>query len=189
MVNKPLTVVTGNTSKFEEMKEALSHFDIVVERVNFCLLEAKDLQGEVVVRDKAWKAFKHIGGPVLVDDSGFYVEKLNGFPGTYSKFAYETIGFDGLFRLFSVGDQAYFLSFVSYMDQSLDSPKIFEGRYSGRIVDGFDHTQKYEMPYAILFQPDESDKCLSEMSSLERKNDHRHRALQQFAKWYRTKRL
>ncbi len=179
-----IKIVTGNAMKFAEMSEALSHFDIDSERIDIDIVEAKGLDGEFVTRDKAQKAFAEAGEPVIVDDSGIYFESYNNFPGTYAKFAYQTLGFTGLFKLVSPGDRATFISYVAYMDDSLDDPIIFRGEYAGVIVDDFDQTKEYEMPYAPMFLPEGSDKRMSEMTPEERGHDHRHQAVNAFAEWF-----
>lgn len=184
-----ITIVTGNTSKFHEMQEALHHFDIAVERQSFDIPEEQTLDVESVVREKALGAYTEVGGPILVDDSGFYIEKYNEFPGVFSKYIYKGIGFDGLFKLATVGDRAEFRTYIAYMDNDCTAPQIFTGRYAGNIVDSFDMSIDYEMPYAPMFQPDDSDgKRMSEMTAEERKHDHRHSALQLFAQWYKVNR-
>jgi len=119
-----------------------------------------------------------------VDDAGIYFEKYRSFPGAYSKFLYKAIGFDGIFRLVEAGDQARFVAYVGYMDESLLEPVIFRGEYAGCIVEDFDQGRDYEMPYAPMFLPNGSDVRMSEMTPQERAGDHRHQAVNAFAEWY-----
>jgi XTP/dITP diphosphohydrolase len=37
--------------------------------------------------------------PVMIDDSGLFVDALGGFPGVYSSYAFKTLGCDGILRL------------------------------------------------------------------------------------------
>lgn len=184
-----ITIVTGNTTKFHEMQEALLRHDIHVQRQSFDIPEEQTLDAESVVREKALAAYSEVQAPILVDDSGFYMEKYNEFPGVFSKYVYKSIGFDGLFKLADIGDRAEFRTYIAYMDAQCPTPQIFTGHYTGSIVDGFDMTIDYEMPFAPMFQPDDSDgKRMSEMTPEERSYDHRHSALQLFAQWYNVNR-
>ena len=36
---------------------------------------------------------------ILVEDAGLFIDALNGFPGVYSAYALETIGYNGILRL------------------------------------------------------------------------------------------
>lgn len=187
-MTKPVTVVTGNTSKFEQIREALGRFDIRVVREDIDIPEIKDLKVEAVIADKARKAFEAVQGPVLVDDSGIYFGNYHEFPGTYSKFLYKTIGFEGIFKLIEPGDEATFISYAGYMDADLDEPILFRGEYAGTITDKFDQTKDYEMPYAPMFIPDGEAQDMASMTAEQRSKDHRHQAMRQFAGWYRANR-
>jgi len=183
-----LTIVTGNTKKFTEMSRALADLGVECERLNGDIEEIQDLDGAVVVRDKVLKAFALAGGrPVLVDDSGIYFARYNNFPGTYSKYLFKAIGYDGIFRLVQAGDKATFLCYVAYMDATLQEPIVMRGEYPGTIADDFVRDTHNEMPYAPMFIPQHSTKHMANMTPEERGQDHRHQALKQFAEWYLAK--
>ncbi len=184
-----LSVATGNSKKFAEISEALLRQDIVSTLVDVDIEEIQSLEVAEVARDKALKAFEVVKGPVVVDDAGFYIEQYNMFPGTMSKFAFYALGYEGLFRLCTDGDRAYFRSYVAYMDSGLDEPQMFHADYKGIITTKFDRNIESEMPYAPLFVPDDGGgKRMGEMNPQERSNDHRHTSLNHFAQWYRTNR-
>lgn len=183
MSDSTVAIVTGNTKKYKEMAEALSHHRIATDWINADVDEVKSLDAEVVIRDKALKSFNRVQKPILVDDSGIYFDRYTNFPGTYSKFLYQAIGYDGIFQLVKKGDSAVFRCFVGYMDEKIDTPQIFHGEYPGTITDDFERTES-EMPYALFFVPNESGKRMCLLSPEERKNDHRHQALNAFAVWY-----
>ncbi len=179
-----LAIVTGNNKKFAEMSRALHDLGIETERVDAEIDEIKSMDVECVVRDKALKAFALVQRPVLVDDSGIYFEKYNNFPGTYSKFLFRAIGYDGIFRLVQEGDRATFICCVAYMDGTLREPMVMKGVYPGTITENFPRDETNEMPYAPLYVPHHSVVRMSEMTPEERALDHRHQALKQFAQWY-----
>jgi XTP/dITP diphosphohydrolase len=37
--------------------------------------------------------------PIMIDDSGLFVDALKGFPGVYSSYVFRTVGCDGILRL------------------------------------------------------------------------------------------
>lgn len=184
-----ITVVTGNTKKFNQIQEALSHHGISVERAAIELEEIQADSGEEVVRDKVQKAFAQINGPVLVDDSGIYFDTYSEFPGIYSKFVFQSIGYEGLMRLYDEGDGAAFISYVGYMDDSQSGPQIFRGEAHGTLTRDFEQPENPEMPYAPFFISDGHTKPIAQESPEERATDHRHNALNAFAQWYNNRRI
>ena len=109
-----ISIVTGNTKKFTEMQHALSAFDIAVEQVQVDVPELQTRDHEAVIRAKTAAAYAATQRPVLVDDSGFYIERHQQFPGVYTKDVYKMIGYDGLRALTSEGDAAEFRCFVGF---------------------------------------------------------------------------
>ncbi len=62
--------------------------------------QAPDL--EAVARAKIEQALDHLphdNAMLLVEDAGLFVSALDGFPGVYSSYAYDTIGNQGVIRL------------------------------------------------------------------------------------------
>lgn len=188
MPSKTVVVVTSNTTKFEELAEALSHHQIEAERIDFDIPEIKALDIKTVIADKVKKAYEKARRPVIVDDSGIFFDNYKEFPGTFTKFLYKTIGFEGIFRLVKPGDRAVFHSYIAYLDANLDESMLFNGQYAGTLTDQFDQSQDYEMPYAPMFIPDGEIKDMAAMTPLERAQDHRHQAINKFASWYNSER-
>ena len=60
-------------------------------------LQADTLE-ETIVPGLEWLVSRY-GRPVMIDDSGFFVDALNGFPGVYSSYVFKTIGCEGILRL------------------------------------------------------------------------------------------
>ncbi len=52
-----------------------------------------------VSRAKALQAFATLQRPLIVEDSGFVIDALKGFPGPFSKYVLETIGIQGILKL------------------------------------------------------------------------------------------
>lgn len=184
-----LYIATGNTTKFSEMEHALSRYEIAVTQKNVTIDEIQNSDQEQVVKKKALDAFHALQAPVIVDDSGIFFETFPSFPGTYSKYAYDALGIEGIFRLTAVGESATFVCAVAYMDANLSEPAVFWGKYEGKII-AYDEKNvlSKEMPYAAIFQPIDSPISLSRMTALERSGDHRNQALQSFAHWYKKER-
>ena len=93
-----LVMVTGNRHKFLETLEIARSMGIRLIQKPF---EIREVRGtlEEIARDKAEKAFAAVGRPVICDDSGFFVDALNGFPGEFSAFVFGKIGVSGILKL------------------------------------------------------------------------------------------
>ncbi len=174
-----ISIVTGNTKKFTEIQTALNSFHIETEQVAIDLPEWQTTDHVRVVTEKARAAFERHQKPILVDDSGFYIEDYNNFPGVYSKDVYAMIGYSGLFALTTEGDRAAFHCYIAYMDESLQEPVIFHATNDGVITHQFDTevaAKEYAtMPYIPLFKADIPG------------SHHRIKTLQTFAEWYQSR--
>ena len=71
---------------------------------------------------------------VLKNDSGLFVEALNGFPGTYTRYVEETLGEDGLLKLLDdlENRKAYFKEVIAYCKYG-EEPITFTGITKGTI--------------------------------------------------------
>ncbi len=183
--------MTGNEGKVREAREYL---DADVEQVAYDYVEVQSDDVGVVAARGARDALAALGdGPVVVEDSGLFVDALGGFPGPYSSYVEDRLGIERVWHLAEpeADRRARFRSVVAcawYPDGSLgdttsDSDDVrvetFAGSVRGRIVAprgdggfGFDP----------IFEHDGT--TFAEMST-ERKNalSHRGRALAKFAEW------
>jgi non-canonical purine NTP pyrophosphatase (RdgB/HAM1 family) len=87
--------VTSNANKHQEAQRILGH---ALDRVE---LELEELQAEsvgAVALAKARLAFARLGRPVIVEDAGFELLGLGGFPGPYIKFWEKLGGLESICR-------------------------------------------------------------------------------------------
>ncbi|MAU29599.1 MAG: non-canonical purine NTP pyrophosphatase, RdgB/HAM1 family [Euryarchaeota archaeon] len=104
--------VTGNSNKLEEAKRYLKPLGMEVEQMMIDgsipeLIEPQFDDLEKIAIFKADQAIAMIPESeksdcaILVEDSGLFIDSLNGFPGSYSSFVFRKIGVDGILRLMS----------------------------------------------------------------------------------------
>jgi inosine triphosphate pyrophosphatase len=198
---EPITFVTGNPKKLQEMaklmsmdelpscdEEVCSVFDEEEERASVILvaknLDLPELQGdpEEVAREKALVAYSIVGGPVLVEDSSLCFEALNGLPGVYVKWFMRKLGTDGLVRLLeSYEDKsAHAVCIFAYYNPAAghEEPELFVGRTDGKIV-APRGPAKGDYDFDVIFEPTEGEGHTYAEMGLERKNkiSQRSRAL------------
>ncbi|MFC7156612.1 non-canonical purine NTP pyrophosphatase [Halomarina halobia] len=109
-----LSYVTTNEGKVREARDYLD----AVESVAFDYTEIQaDELGPIAARG-AREAYAHVGGPVIVDDAGLFVEGLGGFPGPYSAYVEETLGVERVGELArrAGATRAYFRCVIAYCD-------------------------------------------------------------------------
>ena len=134
---------------------------------------------------------------LLVEDSGLFVHGLNNFPGVYSKFVFQTIGYSGILNLLSNNSDrsAHFESCFAMVDlkqlivptiehaveeegmNEYSKPEpiiIFKGVVEGTIVE--EPRGDMGFGYDPIFKPNssESNKTFAEMD-VDEKNNHSHR--------------
>ncbi|MCG7852829.1 MAG: non-canonical purine NTP pyrophosphatase, partial [Methanosarcinaceae archaeon] len=84
--------VTGNAGKFREAKDILAKKGIEVLQQTGGYPEIQEDELEPIAAYGAKWASEELKMPVMVDDSGLFIQILNGFPGPYSAFVEEHLG-------------------------------------------------------------------------------------------------
>ncbi|MFQ5481123.1 MAG: RdgB/HAM1 family non-canonical purine NTP pyrophosphatase [Nitrospinaceae bacterium] len=93
---KQLKFATGNLKKLEEARSILRQPLI---QVSLELEEVQTCDVETAARHKAEAAFRQLGEPVLVEDSGLVINAWNGLPGALVKWFENTVGLAGMARM------------------------------------------------------------------------------------------
>ena len=166
---KEISKILPSSIELLSLKDLNFHEDIPE---NHDTIEGNALEKAHIIFDK----FKM---PCFADDTGLFIEALNGEPGVYSARwsqldkTFQNNIEKALFKLQGEENRkAYFKTVVAYKDANEE--KLFEGRIDGHIntaikgEDGFG--------YDPIFVPDGYDITFSEMP-LEEKNKISHRAL------------
>jgi non-canonical purine NTP pyrophosphatase (RdgB/HAM1 family) len=89
-------LVTGNPGKVAEARR-LSQLTMETEDID--LPEVQSLDLEEVVRAKAEEAWRRLGRPLVVEETGLELAALNGFPGPLVKWMLAAIGAEGIARV------------------------------------------------------------------------------------------
>lgn len=186
---KKLILSTGNKNKLKEIKaileglniEVLSKDEIGFEK--FDVVEDEDtLEGNAIKKAKELK--EKIDGIVMADDTGLFVEYLNGDPGVHSaRYAGEEHDYkaNNIKLLKELGDieldkrNAYFETVIALALENGEI-KTISGRLNGKI--GFEERGENGFGYDPLFIIDGDNKTLAELSEeMKNKISHRARAL------------
>jgi XTP/dITP diphosphohydrolase len=90
---------TSNVSKVSNARAALGKFGIEVEQVALDLVDSRAEDPTEIAREKAVQAFRTLNKPVMVEDSGFFIRALGGFPMTHIKFSLKTLGVKNILKM------------------------------------------------------------------------------------------
>ncbi|MFC2162812.1 XTP/dITP diphosphatase [Candidatus Altiarchaeota archaeon] len=162
---------TSNEHKISEANEIGKEYGIEFEAI---IQDYPEVRAESVL-DVALAGIEYVyplvGKPVIVEDSGLFIDGLSGFPGAYSSFVYERIGNDGILRLMEgVADRsARFVSAIGYCDGK--KPLVFDGAVEGTIATGCRGTEGFG--YDPVFMPNGSDETFATDPVYKNKVSHR----------------
>jgi len=162
----PLLFVSSNEGKAREVAAILG---AAVERLDLDLPEIQALDVAAVARHKAEAAFAHAGRPLLVEDTGLYLDALGGLPGALVRWFLATIGPAGICALLPPGADrsARARTAVAYCDG--DGVELFVGETRGAIVPAPAGAGGFG--WDPIFRPDGAARTFAEMGA-EEKNAH-----------------
>ena len=186
-------LATRNAGKVAEFQRIANELDAGIEwlglnEVGF--LEEIEETGDTLsenARLKSWAVFKKLGLPVLSDDSGLFVDGLNGAPGVFSA-RYAGVGSTDLQNNEKLlremeGMEERTAHFSVVLCAVVEGKEMFfEGRVAGTIGKVMQGSSGFG--YDSLFIPDGFSGTFAELS-LEQKDgiSHRRRALEFLVRW------
>lgn len=163
-MKKSATFVTGNMNKLQEVRHILG-FEIG--HVSLDLPEIQSMSPEEIVEIKAKAAYAECGTPVVVEDSGIFVDAWNGFPGPFAKYLFDVVGNGGFLKMLSGEEnrKAHTFCVIGYYDGEVF--EIVRGDCHGYIADVI-RDGEISWGYDPVFVADGYNKSFAEMSYEER---------------------
>ncbi len=165
--------VTSNKHKFDEVAVIAKKHGICLEMLPGKKIEIQSSNLMDIAFYSALENYKEFRKPILVEDAGLFIEALNGFPGPYSSYVYETIGVKGILKLMEgiENRRAYFASAVVLIHE----PYLIkcEERVYGYILSESRGTGGFG--FDPIFVPEGDTRTFAEMS-IDEKNKYSHRA-------------
>jgi len=133
---------------------------------------------------KARDAYTKVQKPVIIEDDGLFIDSLDGFPGPYSSYAYDTIGNKGIVKLLENKEvrDAKFVAIIAYCN-SMDIVHLFESSIPGKISNII---EEGGWGYDPIFIPNGESKTYANVSDKD-KFSHRAASLRKFANWFTHK--
>lgn len=158
-MNKKITYVTGNWAKIDSARQILEPLGFFVDNIKMETIEIQADDVEDVAKYSAKWASDKLKCSVLKNDTGLFVEALNGFPGVYTHYVDDTLGEDGLLKLLDGVEnrKAYFKEVLAFCEYGKE-PITFIGITKGTIAK--EKSGTYGWSWDFIFIPDGEDKTL-----------------------------
>lgn len=164
---KKITYVTGNWSKILSAKQILEPLGFEVDNMKMDTTEIQADTVEDVAKFSAKEASEKLKCTVLKNDTGLFVEALNGFPGPYTHYVDEKIGEEGLLKLLEGVENrnACFMEAFAYCEYGKD-PIVFKSVTKGIIAK--EKSGEYGWSWDYIFIPFGKDKTMANYPDDER---------------------
>ena len=161
-------LITHNRHKYEEMRKIVPGLEML--ELEYPEIQADSL--EKVVDFSLEYLVGFVEGNFIIDDSGLFIEALNGFPGVYSAYVFDTIGNRGILRIMEGMEnrRAYFKTVIGIRFNDVNYKLV--GICHGTIAHEERGTEGFG--YDPIFIPEGYDMTFGEMSR-EQKNRISHR--------------
>jgi len=194
MKNKKIILSTGNIDKIEEIKDILKDLPFSIyskKEVGLGDLEVEE-DGDTLEENAIKKAMaisERVDGIVIADDTGLFVDKLNGAPGVYSsRYAGEDVSYEDNNRKLlkelegtpSEERTAKFQTVIAIVTEDKKIKTVY-GECRGRI--GFEVKGSEGFGYDPLFIVDGYGKTFAQLGEeVKNKISHRAKALEKLKK-------
>ena len=164
---KKIVYVTGNWSKIMSAKNILEPLGIEVDNIKMETTEIQADTVEEVAIHSAKEASDKLKCAVLKNDTGLFIEALNGFPGPYTHYVDERLGEDGILKLLENEENrnACFIEAFAYCEYGKD-PVVFTSITKGTIAK--EKSGTYGWSWDFIFIPEGKEKTLGNYPDEER---------------------
>jgi XTP/dITP diphosphohydrolase len=173
--------VSNNENKFDEIRAFLIQYRIKLSLCKLDLLEVQSDSLEEIASQKADFAYRLICDDLIVEDTGLFINELDGFPGPYSSYVSRTIGNSGILKLLLKKSKrcATFKSVIAFSNGKLT--RIFVGEVRGTISN---KVGKKGWGFDPIFIPSIENKTYGEIGERKIEISHRTAAIKKFMNWY-----
>ena len=132
----PIHFITSNHQKFTSLQKLLQPLGIDLYQLDYDFDEGRGLDIQTIAKSKLSQAKKAFPNKrLIVDDRGFFIPALKGFPGPFVKLLLDSFSYPGIIKLMQneTDRRALFSFAVGYFDGKEDH--IFVADEEGFIID------------------------------------------------------
>ncbi len=180
-----INFITSNKNKVKEFKQILEP-EIKVNHVNMSYPEIRSEDSQEIARHSAKELAEKLGKIVVVEDSGLFIDALNGFPGTYSATIHKKIGLKGIIKLMKSikNRKCTYRSAVAYCEHGKKAVS-FLGEEKGKVAQSV--RGSYGFGHDPIFIPEGSKKTYGEMKNCVEIKKFRRRGVMKMMEWLMKK--
>ena len=134
--NKTVYFITSNQRKFASLQKLLHPIGINLQQLDYDFDEGRGLDIQTIAKSKLAQAKKSFPNKrLIVDDRGFFIPALKGFPGPFVKLLLDSFSYPGIIKLMQneTDRRAIFSFAVGYFDGVKDH--TFVANEEGFITD------------------------------------------------------
>lgn len=177
--------VSSNKFKLQEVQEILNSENIKIFPVELKINEIQSDNMKEIVIDKALKAFRAIGRPVLVEQTGLLIKDFGNLPGGLTQIFWDSLQADKFSNIFSkVGTaEVCAKTVLAFCDGR--HIRTFEGNIDGHIVTKPRGNRDFQ--WDCVFEPKGYDKTFAELGKEKNKISMRKSALNELKKYLEEK--
>jgi Ham1 family protein len=132
----PIHFATSNHQKFASLQKLLHPLGVDLRQLEYNFDEGRGLDIQTIAKSKLAQAKKAFPNKrLIVDDRGFFIPALKGFPGPFVKLLLDSFSYPGIIKLMQgeTDRRAIFSFAVGYFDGEKDH--IFVADEEGFIID------------------------------------------------------
>jgi XTP/dITP diphosphohydrolase len=173
--------ISRNALKLKEASDILARANVRVIPMHIPIDEIQTADIEVLVKDKTMRAFGLVGRPLFVEQTGLYLNHLNGLPGGLTQTFWDKLEADRFSALFgSVADpRVTARTLIGYTDGK--QFHSFQGEVAGRVAEKPMGSREFQ--WDCIFVPDGHAQTFAEMGDRKSEISMRRRALDKFAEY------
>ena len=134
--SKTIHFITSNHQKFTSLQQLLQPLGVDLQQLDYDFDEGRGLDIQKIAKSKLSQAKKAFPNKrLIVDDRGFFIPVLKGFPGPFVKLLLDSFSYSGIIKLMQgeTDRRATFSFAVGYFDGEKDH--IFIADEEGFIID------------------------------------------------------
>ena len=180
-----LTLVTHNPGKVKEFRAGLAGLPLDLHHLDRTYHELQADALEEVASFGLQELASEVKGDFCLEDSGLFVNALEGLPGVYSAYFYKTVGLGGVLKLLKGHEdrRAHFASVIALSWRG--ETHLFRGEAFGTIARAPRGASGFG--YDPIFIPEGTRRTFAELSLHEKMAaSHRGRALEKLAHFLRS---
>lgn len=187
---KTIYYATSNQVKIQIAQTVCDGTELIVKPVS---LEIDEIQGEdpeLIVRDKAMRAYEQLNAPVIVSDDTWDIKALNGFPGAYMKSINYWFKPEDFLRLMhGVEDRTITLhQYLAYTDGNVT--EVFKNSIPGKLIHKARGTNEKAPVMSVVVLDSDSGKTIAEVfeqgsEAVTNRYKKRRDAWHEFIDWYK----